>query len=116
MRRFRFERERERDVAAMLSAKYRSEADLLARTSLDGAGVNDQYAGVIYPVPGGSWTAGLRAETWTIPAEPQAGTCRHRGDLASRDDAEQYVRDVLGSDGPWYLAAPSGASSERRLR
>jgi hypothetical protein len=34
MRRYRFEREWERDVAAMLSARYRSEADLLARTSL----------------------------------------------------------------------------------
>ena len=34
MRRYRFEREWERDVAAMLSARYRSEADRLARTSL----------------------------------------------------------------------------------
>ena len=80
-----------------------------------GAGVSDHYAGVTYPVPGGSWTADLWAETWTIPAEPQAGTCRHRTGLASRDDAEQYVRDVLASDGPWYLAVPSGAGSERRL-
>ena len=81
-----------------------------------GAGVNDHYAGVIYPAQDGSWTADLWAETWTIPAPPQAGTCRSRSGLASRDDAEQYVRDVLASDGPWYLAAPSGASSERRLR
>jgi hypothetical protein len=72
-----------------------------------GAGVNDHYAGVIYPVADGSWTADLWAETWTIPAPPQAGTCRSRSGLASRDDAEQYVRDVLASDGPWYLAAPS---------
>jgi hypothetical protein len=81
-----------------------------------GAGVNDHYAGVIYPVPDGRWTADLWAETRTIPAEPQAGTCRSRSGLASRDDAEQYVRDVLASDGPWYMAAPSGAGSERRLR
>ena len=72
-----------------------------------GAGVSDKYAGVIYPVPGGTWTADMWAETWTIPAPPQAGTCRSRSGLASRDDAEQYVRDVLASDGPWYLAAPS---------
>ena len=79
-----------------------------------GAGVNDHYAGVIYPVPDGTWTADLWAETWTISAPPQAGTCRSRSGLASRDDAEQYVRDVLASDGPWYLTAPSGASGERR--
>jgi hypothetical protein len=83
-----------------------------AMIKVHGAGVNDQYAGVVYPVPGGSWTADLWAETWTIPAPPQAGTCRSRSGLASRDDAEQYVRDVLASDGPWYLAAPCGASSE----
>jgi hypothetical protein len=87
-----------------------------AMVKVHGAGVNDHYAGVIYPVPGCSWTADLWAETWTIPAPPQAGTCRHRSGLASRDDAEQYVRDVLASDGPWYLAAPSGVGSERRLK
>jgi hypothetical protein len=86
-----------------------------AMIKVHGAGVNDHYAGVIYPAPGGSWTADLWAETWTIPAPPQAGTCQSRVGLASRDEAEQYVRDVLASDGPWYLAAPSGAGCERRL-
>jgi hypothetical protein len=78
-----------------------------AMVKVHGAGVNDHYAGVIYPAQDGSWTADLWAETWTIPAPPQAGTCRSRSGLASRDDAEQYVRDVLATDGPWYLAPPS---------
>jgi hypothetical protein len=85
-----------------------------AMIKVHGAGVDDRYAGVIYPGPDGSWTADLWAETWTIPVEPQAGTCRRRVGLASRDDAEEYVREVLASDGPWYLAVPSSASAGRR--
>jgi hypothetical protein len=81
-----------------------------AMIKVHGAGVNDRYAGVVYPAPDGSWTADLWAETCTIPVEPQAGTCRRRAGLASRDDAEEYVREVLASDGPWYLAVPSSTS------
>lgn len=73
-----------------------------------GTGADGHYAGWLYPDPGtGRWNADLWDETRPMPANPGGRAAVRWRDIPSLQDAEDQVRELLETAGPWWDRSPA---------